>query len=203
MGVGAAYTFHPFSIDVDFSGTGSIRDIGFLASCVQLFAASVFWISTLYVRQSPVIPFNYSNVHFQDRIAQHYTHINGKEYPRFCCTVLDASSHRRYGLHRGFAIVNAGRAEEVVEDHSFETRMVRLQHCGCPSLYANPAGRQVAFWNLIGAIGFTLCGALGYAAVTSTKVRWLSLSSIVSVNLCYFRPTIKASCLRFGEAGRS
>ncbi|KAJ3998093.1 hypothetical protein F5050DRAFT_1873318 [Lentinula boryana] len=41
---------------------------------------------------------------------------------------------------------------------------------------ANPAslGWQVAVWNFIGAIGFTLCGALGYAAQTSTKAAYQS-----------------------------
>lgn len=31
--------------------------------------------------------------------------------------------------------------------------------------------RHIAFWNLIGALGFTLCGALGYASLSSTKAR--------------------------------
>lgn len=37
--------------------------------------------------------------------------------------------------------------------------------------------RQVAFWNLVGAIGFTLCGALGYAAVASSKANYQSILS--------------------------
>ena len=37
------------------------------------------------------------------------------------------------------------------------------------------SARHVAVWNLIGAIGFTLCGALGYAALSSTKVRSSSI----------------------------
>ncbi|KAJ3903990.1 hypothetical protein F5879DRAFT_802509 [Lentinula edodes] len=35
-------------------------------------------------------------------------------------------------------------------------------------------GWQVAIWNFIGAIGFTLCGALGYAAQVSTKAAYQS-----------------------------
>ncbi|KAJ3729888.1 hypothetical protein C8R42DRAFT_653130 [Lentinula raphanica] len=38
-------------------------------------------------------------------------------------------------------------------------------------------GWQVAIWNFIGAIGFTLCGALGYAAQTSTKAAYQSALS--------------------------
>ncbi len=34
--------------------------------------------------------------------------------------------------------------------------------------------RHIAVWNLVGALGFTLCGALGYAAIVSTKVSPLS-----------------------------
>ncbi len=30
--------------------------------------------------------------------------------------------------------------------------------------------RHVALWNLFGAVGFTLCGALGYASLTSSGV---------------------------------
>jgi hypothetical protein len=33
--------------------------------------------------------------------------------------------------------------------------------------FLHPSNRQVAFWNLIGAIGFMLCGALGYASESS------------------------------------
>lgn len=40
--------------------------------------------------------------------------------------------------------------------------------------------RHIGFWNLIGAIGFMLCGALGYASVTSTKVG----SHYVCTRLC-------------------
>ena len=31
-------------------------------------------------------------------------------------------------------------------------------------------GWHIGVWNLVGAIGFTLCGALGYASSTSSKV---------------------------------
>ncbi|KAF9064282.1 hypothetical protein BDP27DRAFT_1230754 [Rhodocollybia butyracea] len=35
-------------------------------------------------------------------------------------------------------------------------------------------GWQIAIWNFIGAVGFTLCGALGYASATSTKAAYQS-----------------------------
>ncbi|KIK70293.1 hypothetical protein GYMLUDRAFT_150661, partial [Collybiopsis luxurians FD-317 M1] len=35
-------------------------------------------------------------------------------------------------------------------------------------------GWQVAVWNLVGAVGFTLCGALGYAAQVSSKAAYQS-----------------------------
>jgi len=41
-------------------------------------------------------------------------------------------------------------------------------------------GWQVGFWNLIGAIGFTLCGALGFAATAGPNIEYaLALSSFV------------------------
>jgi hypothetical protein len=38
-------------------------------------------------------------------------------------------------------------------------------------------GWHIGFWNLIGAIGFTLCGALGYGAATSDAVTYASTLS--------------------------
>ncbi|GBE84485.1 hypothetical protein SCP_0604640 [Sparassis crispa] len=38
-------------------------------------------------------------------------------------------------------------------------------------------GWHIGLWNLIGAVGFTLCGALGYAAATSTKANYQSVLS--------------------------
>lgn len=38
-------------------------------------------------------------------------------------------------------------------------------------------GWEVAVWNLVGAVGFTLCGALGYAAVSSSGANYQSVLS--------------------------
>lgn len=41
-------------------------------------------------------------------------------------------------------------------------------------------GWHVGFWNLIGAIGFTLCGALGFAETSGEEIEYaLALSSFV------------------------
>jgi hypothetical protein len=45
------------------------------------------------------------------------------------------------------------------------------------SHYRGYGRRHVAAWNLIGAIGFTLCGAFGYGSVSST---WLNYESVLS-----------------------
>jgi hypothetical protein len=37
--------------------------------------------------------------------------------------------------------------------------------------------RHVGFWNLVGAIGFTLCGAFGYASLSKT---WINYQSVLS-----------------------
>ncbi|OJT06014.1 hypothetical protein TRAPUB_3201 [Trametes pubescens] len=36
-------------------------------------------------------------------------------------------------------------------------------------------GWHIGFWNLVGAVGFTLCGALGYASLASTKINYQSV----------------------------
>ena len=57
----------------------------------------------------------------------------------------------------------------MVESHTPPTRVVMFSPFPC--LSSNQLHlRQVAFWNLVGAIGFTLCGALGYAATSSSRV---------------------------------
>ncbi|KAI0635387.1 hypothetical protein C8Q77DRAFT_1217230 [Trametes polyzona] len=38
-------------------------------------------------------------------------------------------------------------------------------------------GWHIGFWNLVGAIGFTLCGALGYASLASSGVNYQSVLS--------------------------
>ncbi|KAJ7089216.1 hypothetical protein B0H15DRAFT_949197 [Mycena belliarum] len=38
-------------------------------------------------------------------------------------------------------------------------------------------GWHVGFWNLVGGTGFTLCGALGYALNSSTKLAYQSACS--------------------------
>lgn len=38
-------------------------------------------------------------------------------------------------------------------------------------------GWHVGFWNLVGAIGFTVCGALGFAVEFSTAVEYASAMS--------------------------
>ena len=35
--------------DAGLSGTASWRDLGFLASAIQFLAATIFWVSTMYV----------------------------------------------------------------------------------------------------------------------------------------------------------
>ncbi|KAJ7255355.1 hypothetical protein C8J57DRAFT_1075803, partial [Mycena rebaudengoi] len=38
-------------------------------------------------------------------------------------------------------------------------------------------GWHVGFWNLVGGVGFMLCGALGYALESSTKIAYQSSCS--------------------------
>ncbi|KIP05664.1 hypothetical protein PHLGIDRAFT_91841 [Phlebiopsis gigantea 11061_1 CR5-6] len=122
-------------------GTGSLRDIGFLASAVQLFAASVFWISTLTGLPN-VIP----------TLAEKNTPVS---------VVLFWKPQVIGGT--GFMVASVLL---MLEEQKKWWRISPLR-----------IGWQVAFWNLVGAIGFTLCGALGYAAVASSKANYQSILS--------------------------
>ena len=48
--------------------------------------------------------------------------------------------------------------------------------------------RHVGVWNLVGAIGFTLCGALGYASFASSGVSTCFLSVTFIPNSVLFVP---------------
>lgn len=61
-------------------------------------------------------------------------------------------------------------------------------------------GWHVGFWNLIGAIGFTLCGALGFAAEHSESIEYaLTLSTFVGSWAFLVRPFIHSPDWRFNQ----
>ncbi|KAG9099211.1 hypothetical protein FRC07_010550, partial [Ceratobasidium sp. 392] len=120
-------------------GSNNWRDLGFLASSIQLVAATVFWISTL-TGLPGIIP-NLS-----------------EDPPVAIADVFFWTPQVIGGL--GFVI-------------SSTLLMLETQRAWWrPKL--DSLGWYVGLFNLIGAIGFTLCGALGYAALTSTKAEYQS-----------------------------
>jgi len=108
------------------------HDMGYLASLMQLCAASVFWIATL-TGLPGVIPGLYTDsasVAIEDVFYWTPQVIGGS----------------------GFIISSTILMLEV------QTKWWK------PNLL--DIGWQIAFWNLVGSIGFTLCGALGYSTAS-------------------------------------
>ncbi|KAG8718994.1 hypothetical protein FRC09_011761 [Ceratobasidium sp. 395] len=123
-------------------GSTSWRNLGFLASSIQLVAATVFWISTLTGLPGviPGLP---------------------DDPPIAISDVFYWTPQVIGGL--GFVI-------------SSTLLMLEVQRAWWrPKL--NSLGWYVGLFNLIGAIGFTLCGALGYAALSSSKAEYQSTLS--------------------------
>jgi hypothetical protein len=121
-------------------GRGDWRDIGFLANAIQLFAASVFWISTL-TGLPGVIP----------------------GMPTDAPVGLEDAFYWTPQVIGGLGFVAASAL-----------LMLEAQRA-----WWRPApgalGWHVGFWNGVGAVGFLLCGALGYGAGASTKVAYQSV----------------------------
>ncbi|KAH9918086.1 uncharacterized protein B0H18DRAFT_823524, partial [Fomitopsis serialis] len=127
-------------IDFRWFGTTSWRELGFLASVTQLFAATVFWVSTI-TGLPGVIP----NLSTAPPIA-----ISDVFY--WTPQVVGGT---------GFIV-------------SSLLMMIECQRkWWSPNLRA--VGWHIGFWNLVGAVGFTLCGALGYAALASSKANYQSV----------------------------
>ncbi|KZT71169.1 hypothetical protein DAEQUDRAFT_724543 [Daedalea quercina L-15889] len=121
--------------DFRWFGTTSWRELGFLASVVQLFAATVFWVST--VTGLPGVIRNLST------------------NPPIAITDVFFWTPQVVG-GTGFIL-------------SSLLLMIECQRkWWLPNLRS--LGWHIGFWNLVGAVGFTLCGALGYASFVSSKV---------------------------------
>ncbi|GAB1313906.1 Integral membrane protein [Madurella fahalii] len=118
--------------------THYIKEIGFLASLIQLMGATVFWMAGFT---------NLPGIH--NAISLPVT--NGTYWlPQ----VVGGT---------GF-IVSSILLMVEVQDKWYTPAPTML-------------GWHVGFWNLVGAIGFTVCGALGFAAEFSTAVEYASAMS--------------------------
>ncbi|KAI0764700.1 hypothetical protein C8Q74DRAFT_1205533 [Fomes fomentarius] len=123
-------------------GFGPWRELGFLACFIQIWAATIFWVSTIT---------GLPNV------------IQGlpQDPPTAITDVFYWSPQVIGGT--GFVI-------------SSLLLMVEVQkRWWLPNLRS--MGWHVALWNLFGAVGFTLCGALGYASLSSSGVNYQSVLS--------------------------
>jgi len=123
-------------------GLGDVHDLGYLACAIQMFAATIFWISTI-TGIPHVIPNLTSDPSVPIADIFYWT-------PQ----VIGGT---------GFIISSILLMLEV------QTAWWK------PNLTS--IGWHIAVWNLIGAMGFTLCGALGYAALGSTKANYQSVLS--------------------------
>ncbi|KAI0268864.1 hypothetical protein BC834DRAFT_867615 [Gloeopeniophorella convolvens] len=123
-------------------GMGDWREIAVSAAAIQLFSASIFWVSTLTGLPGVISGFP-------------------DDPPTAITDVLFWTPQVIGGT--GFIIA------------SFLLMIEDQKSFFIPNLFS--FGWQVGFWNLVGAVGFTLCGALGYAALTKT---WINYQSVLS-----------------------
>ncbi|KAH9855482.1 hypothetical protein C2E23DRAFT_724190 [Lenzites betulinus] len=132
----------PRRVKFRWIGIGSWRELGFLACFVQMWAATIFWVSTITGLPN-VIP-------------------GMPDDPPTAVTDIFFWTPQVLG-GSGFII-------------SSLLLMIEVQkRWWLPNLRS--MGWHVGFWNLIGALGFTLCGALGYASLASTQVNYQSVLS--------------------------
>ena len=117
-------------------GIGSPRDIGYLAALIQLFAATIFWVSTVTGLPN-VIPSLTT------------------AWPPSAITIIFFWTPQVIG---GIGFILSSLLLMLEEQKKWWR--VELRRIGW----------HVGFWNLVGAVGFTMCGALGYASTASTKV---------------------------------
>jgi len=123
-------------------GLGSFHDLGFLACFVQMFAASIFWISTI-----TGIPHVIPNLATSPPVA-----------------IADVFFWTPQVIGGTGFIISSTLLMLEVQTKWWKPNLKSL-------------GWHIAVWNLVGAFGFTLCGALGYAAISSTKANYQSVLS--------------------------
>ncbi|KAL1891307.1 hypothetical protein Sste5346_007767 [Sporothrix stenoceras] len=114
------------------------REMGFWACLIQLFGATVFWISG-FTGLPPI----------QNRLST--AGINGAYW-----------SPQVIG---GWGF--------IISSGLFMLETQRKWYLPAPHLL----GWHIGLWNMIGAIGFTLCGALGFGSATSNAVEYASCLS--------------------------
>lgn len=114
------------------------REMGFWACLIQLFGATVFWISG-FTGLPPI----------QDRLST--AGINGAYW-----------SPQVIG---GWGF--------IISSGMFMLETQRKWYLPAPTLL----GWHIGLWNMVGAIGFTLCGALGFGSATSNAVAYASCLS--------------------------
>ncbi|WVQ87588.1 hypothetical protein IAS59_001314 [Cryptococcus gattii] len=111
------------------------HDMGYIAAIVQLFAATVFWVSTL-TGLPGVIP--------------GYASGGGST------AIIDVFFWTPQVVGGTGFIVSSLILMIEVQKHWWLPNVIDI-------------GWWVGFWNLIGAIGFTLCGALGYSSASGVE----------------------------------
>ncbi|CAK7567895.1 MAG: hypothetical protein SEPTF4163_005871 [Sporothrix epigloea] len=114
------------------------REMGFWACVIQLFGATIFWISG-------------------------FTGL-----PPIANRLSTAGTNGAY-----WAPQVIGGCGFIISSLLFMFETQSKWYLPAPRLL----GWHIGFWNLVGAIGFTLCGALGFGAITSVAVSYASCMS--------------------------
>ncbi|CAK7269889.1 hypothetical protein SEPCBS119000_003801 [Sporothrix epigloea] len=114
------------------------REMGFWANVIQLFGATIFWISG-------------------------FTGL-----PPIANRLSTAGTNGAYWTPQVI-----GGCGFIISSLLFMLETQRKWYLPAPGLL----GWHIGFWNLVGALGFTLCGALGFGAATSSAVSYASCMS--------------------------
>lgn len=163
--------------------THYFKEIGFLASFSQLLGATVFWIAGI-----SALPPVYERLHGASLNGVYWSPQVGSrpESPSRTGPVLMPRRTKVVG-GTGFIISSCLIMLEV-QDRWYAPNLRSL-------------GWHIGFWNLVGAIGFTLCGALGYGVDRQGVEYAATLSTFIgSWAFLVSRDGTRASACRDGWA---
>ncbi|KAI0828527.1 hypothetical protein BC628DRAFT_1363072 [Trametes gibbosa] len=132
----------PRRIKFRWVGIGSWRELGFLACFIQMWAATIFWVSTITGLPNVIAGLPDDPPTAVTDIFYWTPQVLGGSGFIASSLLLMIEVQRRWWL---------------------------------PNL--SDMGWHIGFWNLVGAVGFTLCGALGYGSLVSSGVNYQSVLS--------------------------
>lgn len=141
--------------------THYFRDIGFLACLSQMIGATIFWISGITgippILDALSLPAT-NGIYWLPQVSHPMAipwHSHLSQFP-----LHHLARARHASLTRRLSLQVVGGTGFIISGSLFMLETQKRWYL--PAL--DVLGWHVGFWNLVGAIGFTLCGALGFAS---------------------------------------